>query len=71
MSWFSTGVYTLFNTRPRKYQSPGNFTCPGIFSFPVKASIHKSAYFFESNNNWKQKLSGLNDSFYVLTPFLT
>ena len=38
------------------------FTFPVIFTYPTKALMRKSAYFFKSNNNDKQKLSGLNDS---------
>ena len=43
---------------------------PGKFPYPIKSSILKSAYFFESGNNQKQKLSGLNDYLYVPFPFL-
>ena len=37
---------------------PGHFLFPGKFPYPVKASIRKSEYFLEINNNNKQKLSG-------------
>ena len=43
---------------------------PGKFPYHVKISICKSVYLLERNNNQKQKLSGLNDSWYVPPHFM-
>ena len=43
---------------------------PGKAPYPVKAPIRKSTHFFERNNNQRQKLSGRNDSLYLLSPFM-
>ena len=40
------------------------------FPYPVKASKCKYAYLFKINNNYKQKLSGLNDYLSVISYFL-
>ena len=42
----------------------------GKVAYPKKASIRKSSYLVKSNNDHKQKLLGLNDSLYSITPFL-
>ena len=47
----------------------GSFYFPVIFLYPVKSLIQKSAYLFERNNIYKNKLSALNDSYYILTVF--
>ena len=44
---------------------------PQKFPYPVIASVRKSAYLLESNNNWKQESSGLNDTCYIPSSFLT
>ena len=41
---------------------PGLFPFPGLFTHYFKASICMSIYLFESSNNRKQILSGINYS---------
>ena len=57
----------------RKWLSYGRgcqtkFDCTEKFPYPIESSIHKSAYLFESNISQKQKVLGLSDSLYLLTP---
>ena len=40
---------------------------PGLFTFSIKALIHKSEYLLQRNNNYKEEITGVNEYYYVIT----
>ena len=53
-----------------KFSYPGKYPYPIIFPYPVKASILKSEYLFESNDSQLQKSSDPNYYYDIITPFM-